>query len=214
MGKYKYLIYDFDGTIGDTYNGVVAGMKEVFAAYGISIDEALYRKYIGPPINETFESYLGSKEKAYEACALYRKVYNEKGYVLTTTPFDGIKETFKSLYEKGYKVCAATCKKQEEVEMLLKRFELYGYMEFVSGLCYNVRETKAATIRYLMETLKVDKKDCVMIGDTRFDVEGAEEVGIDCILCLWGYGDYAAIKNKNVVYRAKDPYDVEKYIEG
>ena len=32
MGKYKYLIYDFDGTIGDTYNGVVAGMKEVFAA--------------------------------------------------------------------------------------------------------------------------------------------------------------------------------------
>ncbi len=52
-----------------------------------------------------------------------------------------------------------------------------------------------------------------MIGDTRFDVEGAEELGMDCILCLWGFGDYPNIKNKNVVYRAKDPYDAEKYIE-
>ena len=68
-------------------------------------------------------------------------------------------------------------------------------------------------LEYAVQELKADIKDCVMIGDTRFDVEGAEEINMDCILCLWGFGDYDAIKNKNVVYRAKDPYEVEKYIE-
>ena len=97
--------------------------------------------------------------------------------------------------------------------MLLKRFGLFDYVEFVSGLCYNVRETKRAVLEYAVNELKADIKDCVMIGDTRFDVEGAEEIGMDCILCLWGFGDYDAIKNSNVVFRAKDPYEVEKYIE-
>ncbi len=52
-----------------------------------------------------------------------------------------------------------------------------------------------------------------MVGDTIYDVEGAQELGIDCILCLWGFGDYAAISNDNVIFRAKTPYDVVKYVK-
>jgi len=213
MGKYKYLFYDFDGTIANTYDGVAEAMEMVFNAYNLNVDKALYPKYIGPPINDTFASYLGTKEKGYEAAYLFRKYYNENGCIDKTVAYDGIKETFKSLYEKGYKVCIASCKKHEEAIMLLKRFGLFDYVEFVSGLCYNVRETKRAVLEYAVNELKADIKDCVMIGDTRFDVEGAEEIGMDCILCLWGFGDYDAIKNKNVIFRAKDPYEVEKYIE-
>ena len=213
MGKYKYLFYDFDGTIANSYEGVYEGMKQVFEHYKIDVDKSLYTKYIGPPINDTFASYLGSKEKGYEAAYLYRKYYNDQGLVLKTYAYDGIKETFKSLHEKGYKVCAATCKKQEEAEMLLKRFGCFEYMDFISGLVYNVRESKASIIQHALDELKADIKDCVMIGDTKYDVEGAEAFNMDCILCLWGFGEYDKINNKNVVYRAKNPYDVEKFIE-
>ena len=213
MGKYKYLFYDFDGTIANTYDGVAEAMEIVFKHYNLDVDKSLYPKYIGPPINDTFASYLGSKEKGYEAAYLYRKVYNDNGCIDKTRAYDGIKETFKSLHEKGYKVCIASCKKHEEAIMLLKRFGLFEYIEFVSGLCYNVRETKKDVLEYAVKELHADIKDCVMIGDTRFDVEGAEELNMDCILCLWGFGEYDKIKNKNVVYRAKDPYDAQKYIE-
>ncbi len=133
MGKYKYLFYDFDGTIANTYEGVTEAMEMVFNAYNLNVDKALYPKYIGPPINETFASYLGSKEKGYEAAYLFRQYYNDNGCIDKTVAYDGIKETFKSLYEKGYKVCIASCKKHEEAIMLLKRFGLYDYIEFVSG---------------------------------------------------------------------------------
>ena len=54
MGKYKYLFYDFDGTIANTYEGVAEAMEMVFKAYNLNVDKALYPKYIGPPINDTF----------------------------------------------------------------------------------------------------------------------------------------------------------------
>lgn len=212
MGKYKYLFYDFDGTISNTYEGVAQVLEATFKHYGLDVDPSLYRKYIGPPISETFTTYLGA-EKAYEAVDYYRDQYISTGAIYKTTLYDGIKETFKSLSEKGYKVCVASCKKHEEAVHLLERFGVAKYIDFVSGLCYNKRETKREVLEYAIEQLGCSIDECVMIGDTRFDVEGAEELNMDCILCLWGFGDYEKINNKNVVYRAQNPYDVEKYIE-
>lgn len=212
MGKYKYLFYDFDGTISDTYDGVAEVLKKTFEHYNLDVDEPMYRKYIGPPISETFASYLG-EEKAYEAVDFYRQNYVDTGAIYKTKLYEGIKETFISLKQKGYKILVASCKKHEEAIMLLKLFGVYEYIDFVSGLCYNVRETKKEVLEYAVQQLGCDIKDCVMIGDTKFDVEGAEELNMDCILCLWGFGEYDKIKNANVVYRAQTPYDVEKYIE-
>ena len=58
MGKYKYLFYDFDGTISNTYEGVAEVLKATFDHYGLDVDPSMYRKYIGPPISETFASYI------------------------------------------------------------------------------------------------------------------------------------------------------------
>ena len=212
MGKYKYLFYDFGGTISNTYEGVAEVLKATFDHYGLDVDPSMYRKYIGPPISETFASYMGT-EKAYEAVEYYRDQYVSTGAIYKTTLYDGIKETFESLHNKGYKVCVASCKKHEEAVHLLQRFGVDKYIDFVSGLCYNKRETKREVLEYAIQQLNCSIDECVMIGDTRFDVEGAEELNMDCILCLWGFGDYDKIKNKNVVFRAKDPYEVEKYIE-
>ena len=108
----------------------------------------------------------------------------------------------------GVKTGVATCKKHEEAEHLLEYFGVKDDIDFVSGLVYNERETKAEVLRYALDKLGISADDCVMVGDTIYDVEGAQEVGMDCILCLWGFGDYENIHNKNVIYRAKTPYDV------
>ena len=68
------MFYDFDGTIANTYDGVAEAMEMVFNAYNLNVDKALYPKYIGPPINDTFASYLGSKEKGYEAALIMMPV--------------------------------------------------------------------------------------------------------------------------------------------
>ena len=80
---YKYLFFDFDGTICDTSEGIYKTFREVFPHYGLDVDESLYSRYIGPPLSDTFYSYFKDKDKAYEAVALFRSIYTTK-YIGTT----------------------------------------------------------------------------------------------------------------------------------
>lgn len=209
---YKYLFYDFDGTICDTSEGIYATLREVFAHYGLNVDESLYPNYIGPPLSDTFMSYFNDKEKAYEAVALFRQIYTTK-YICLTKLYDGIEQTFAQLSQSGYKVCVATCKKHEEAVDLLKKFGIYKYVTFASGLCYNVRETKEQVLSYAVQQLGADVRECVMIGDTDFDVDGAAACGMDCIVCTWGFGKYDRMKQSNIVCFADSPYDVVEYLK-
>ena len=114
---------------------------------------------------------------------------------------------------KGIVTGVATCKKHEEADHLLEWFGVRDSVEILSGLVYNVRETKTQVLKYALDKYGVDAKDCVMVGDTIYDVAGAEEVGMDCILCLWGFGDYENIHNNNVIFRAKTPSEVTEFVK-
>lgn len=208
---YKYLFFDFDGTICDTSEGIYKTFREVFPHYGLDVDESLYSRYIGPPLSDTFYSYFKDKDKAYEAVALFRSVYTSK-YIGTTRLYDGIEDAFRVLSSKGYKVCVATCKKHEEAVDLLKKFGIYDYVTFTSGLCYNVRETKKEVLEYALAELRAKPEECVMIGDTDFDVDGAALCGMDCIVCKWGFGDYDKMKQSNIVCFASTPREVVEFV--
>lgn len=209
---YRYLFFDFDGTICDTSEGIYATLDDVFAHYGLDVDKSAYPRYIGPPLSDTFEKLFGDRDKAYEAVAYFRKKYCE-GNIRLTRLYDGIAETFASLKAKGYKVCVATCKKEEEAIALLHEFGIADSISFVSGLVYHLRETKSEVLAHALDKLGANADECVMIGDTSFDVDGALDVGMDCIVCKWGFGDIAAMKQPNMVFFASTPAEAEAYIE-
>lgn len=213
MKNYKYLFFDFDGTICDTYEGIKEILDLTFKHYGEDVPVELYRKYIGPPLSETFTKYWG-EEKAYQAVAYFRENYAGKQAIFKTKLYDGIKECFDCCRAMGYRIGVATCKKQEEAERLLDYFGIKNSVDFVSGLCYNVRETKQDVLEYALQELSIGVKDAVMIGDTIYDVDGAKSVGMDCILCLWGFGEYDQIDEPNIIYRAKTPMDVCQFLQG
>lgn len=208
---YKYLFFDFDGTLCDTEEGISEILELTFKHYDTEVDKSLYRNYIGPPLSETFTAYWG-KDVAYEAVEFFKKNYLERKAIFKTKPYDGIIDTIKKCREAGYKIGVATCKKQEDAETLLKYFGMDGDIDFVSGLKYKERETKKDVLDYALDTLGIAPSQAVMIGDTSFDVEGAEQCGMDCIVCLWGFGDYDALNQSNIVYRAKRPMDVYDYL--
>ncbi len=207
----KYVFFDFDGTISNTYDGVCDILKRTFDKFGVDVDETLYSKFIGPPLSETFEKYIG-KDRAYEAVGYFRELYVGEKAIYKSKLYDGVKEMLAECNAmSGVTTGVATCKKHEEADHLLEWFGVRDSIEILSGLVYNVRETKAQVLRYALDKYSIQPQDCVMVGDTVYDVEGAEELGIDCILCMWGFGDYQTINNKNVVFRADTPYDVIKF---
>ena len=74
MKKYKYIFWDMDGTVANTYEGVSNCLAYALEPYGIHLEgEQEIRKFIGPPFRLSFKKYLGFDErKAEEAIARYR----------------------------------------------------------------------------------------------------------------------------------------------
>ncbi|MEG2413965.1 MAG: HAD-IA family hydrolase [Clostridia bacterium] len=211
MKNYKYLFFDFDGTLCDTYEGVCEILDLTFAHFGVEVDKTTYSRYIGPPLSDTFSKLLG-KEKTAEAVKFFQENYCEKKAIFKTKLYDGIAPTIEKLKEMGYFIGVATCKKHEEAEMLLKYFGIEKNIAFVSGLCYNIRETKRAVLQYAIDKLGLDVNECLMIGDTIFDAEGAESVGMDCLMCLWGFGDYKNMSCSSIVANIEKPSQIIDFV--
>ena len=176
MAKYKYVFFDLDGTISNSYEGIARSLDATFRHFGVEVDKSLYPGYIGPPLSDTFRLYFPA-EKVNEVVGWFRDNYVE-GDIYRNPVYDGVPEVMAQLKERGYVLCVATCKKQEEAEMLMRHFGIDKYLTYVSGLTYGVREQKAEILEYGMKQVGAERENSVMVGDTIYDIQGAELAGV------------------------------------
>ena len=212
---YKYILFDFDGTISDSKEGVIDSAIYVLGLFGITVDDRESLKYmVGPPLYDTFRDVecIGV-EKADYAVSKYREYYqancNHKNYL-----FPGVREMLVKLKAEGKILAVATSKFQYTAENLLKEFGILEYIDFVSG--HNEAEgrtDKAAVVEYAIEQLGItDKTEAVMVGDRKYDINGAKAVGIDSIAVLYGYGDVPEFEAAGATYIAETTEDVIKLV--
>src|SRR5690554_5187110 len=103
------IIFDLDGTISDSSEGVFANLREFFSLYGLpDLPDEELKKYIGPPTEETLSKYV-SDDKLDEAVNTYRKIYKEKN-ILKNKMYSGMDKLLKHLKAKGHNLYVATTK--------------------------------------------------------------------------------------------------------
>jgi len=80
MSSYKYILFDLDGTITEPFLGISNGIKYALDKFGIKMeDNETLRKFIGPPLRDSFREYCGFTEKqAEDATRYYREYYSVK----------------------------------------------------------------------------------------------------------------------------------------
>ena len=191
MKDKTYLLFDLDGTLTDPFIGITRSVQHALKYYGI-IENDLSRlaPFIGPPLIDSFrETYHFSEEQAEEAVNYYREYFAEKGW-RENKVYPGIPELLKHLQEAGHKLYVATSKPTPFAEKILDYFHLSQYFERIEGASLDhTRMRKAEVIRYLLTQTGISEKGkTVMIGDRKFDVTGAHEIGVECIGVLYGYG--------------------------
>ncbi|MFV0315289.1 MAG: HAD-IA family hydrolase, partial [Anaerotignum sp.] len=182
-----------DGTLTDSAEGVIRSAQHMQEKMGIPkwADEDLVF-IVGPPLLKTFtEDFKMTEEDAQKALGYFRERYASVG-LFENKVYDGVLEMLKALKEKGKRLAVATSKKEETAVRILKHFQLDTYFEVIGGDDREVgRDTKAKVIEYVLEKMEADKKDAIMVGDRKFDVEGAHLAGILCIAIEYGYGGRA-----------------------
>ena len=184
----KAILFDLDGTLTDSGEGIINCAILALEHYGLPIPSREdMRVFVGPPLAESFINHGVPADKAEEAVAIYRSRYIPIGK-FENNPYPGIRELLETLQNAGHKLYVATSKPEGMSIDILKHFDLDRYFTRICGASMDSsRNTKEAVIEYLMETTG-ERENMVMVGDTIFDVLGAKHHGIPVIGVSWGYG--------------------------
>lgn len=191
MKKKQVLLFDLDGTLSDSSEGITKAVQVALRHFGIEEpDREPLKRFIGPPLTMAFQHYYHFNDADTKtAIQQYRKYYNTKG-IFENVLYDGMKELLSELHQKGYTLIVASSKPECYVETITKYFGVDGLFDFLAGSELDGRRTdKQEVIRYALQKACVtDLSQALMIGDRHFDVTGAHQVGISAVGVCYGFG--------------------------
>lgn len=191
MNRYDLVVFDLDGTILDTTEGVLTAVKYAADEMGLPrLDDAVYARFIGPPIEVSFEGQYGlAGEELTRAAALFRSYYQEDDSLFRATPYEGIYDVFAGIREGGMCPAVATYKRESYALRLLRKFGFDRYSDVLYGSDPENKLKKKDIILKCMSTAGVsDPRRVLMVGDTVHDAKGAAELGVDFVGVTYGFG--------------------------
>lgn len=193
---YNYILFDLDGTLTDPKLGITSSVQYALRALGIeepSLDKL--EPFIGPPLADSFREFYGlDDEQIATAIAKYRERFNDQG-IYENEIYPGVAAMLAKLKESGKKLSIASSKPTQFVERILDYFDIRAYFDIIIGS--NMDGTRSRKEEVVEEALRqmlpagmtsAEKKAAVaMVGDRRFDIEGAKEHGITSVGVSFGY---------------------------
>ena len=216
MKKYKTIAFDLDGTLTDPFRGLTSAFAYGLKKIGIDVSgDNNLKRFIGPPLRDSFQEEYGlSLEAAEEALRLFREYFSVYGW-WDNELYPGIKELLSDLKAAGYTVVLATSKPDVYSSKILKLFGIAEYFDFSEGASFDSsRERKCDVLQYALAQVGAEASSAVLIGDTRFDVEGANVLGIDSIAVTYGYGTREALEKEGATYIVDTVSDIRALLLG
>lgn len=208
----KSILFDLDGTLTDSGEGIMNCAVFALAHFGIPAPtEAELRTFVGPPLTETFARFGVPKDQLEEAVRVYRSRYLPVGK-FENHPYPGIRELLEKLKNDGHTLFVATSKPENTSIEILEHFGMVHYFEKICGASTDFsRNSKEAVIAYLLDSCGA-RENAVMVGDTAYDVIGAKAHGIPTIGVSWGYGLVEDMENAGAAAIAHTMDELYKYL--
>ncbi|MBA2132976.1 HAD family hydrolase [Capillibacterium thermochitinicola] len=195
--SYQYILFDLDGTLTDPGVGIINSVRYALRKFGLDGDPEFLRRFVGPPLMDSFMKYYGfDEEKAREAVAYYREYYGPRG-IFENRLYPGIPELLRALVDRGKQLALATSKPTVFARQVLAHFQIDRYFAddlIIGSYLDGQRTKKAEVIATVLALLPPEKEKAVMVGDRQFDVEGAKANGIAAIAVTYGYGEPAELE--------------------
>lgn len=193
MTNYGYVIFDFDGTVVDTGEGIIKSLQYSFEQMGRKIpDMSDLKKFIGPPIHYSYTHFYGvSEDEVGMYIKKYRERYKIKG-IYECELYEGMKELLTELRSRGVKIGIASSKPEHLIYSVADYLEITDMFDAIVGVKIDDsnHSTKTGLVLEAMKQLgATDKEKVLMVGDRCFDIDGAAGAGVKSCGVLWGYGN-------------------------
>lgn len=189
MKKYKLIIFDFDGTLADTSEGILNSVRytqKMMQLPEITMEQMI--SHIGPPMDESYNRNFGLTGDKLKQAVCYHKEYAVKQGYKELELYNGIPQLLSELKENGYKTAIATLKAQPTVDKIVQEFGIADKFDIIKGVDVNNPMSKSQLLGLCISELQLNAADSLLIGDSEYDAIGAEEAGIDFLAVTYGYG--------------------------
>lgn len=202
------VIFDFDGTIADTFD------------IGIKVINNLARKYQSPPMGkEEISAYrnLGLRRavlmmkkkgaswlKIFKIARLIHVKLNEE--IKEVKLFAGIGKVIRNLKKQGYVLGIVSTNTTENINDFLKKYKLTEMFDFVESV--GIWKTKTSRLRKIMKANSVESSEVIYIGDETRDIKAGNKLGIKIISVTWGFHSRGALKKCQPKYLVNKPEEI------
>ncbi len=196
---YHYILFDLDGTLTDPKLGITGCVQYALRKLGMEAPDAdALEPFIGPPLIDSFREFCGlDEEKGAQAVAYYRERYAVDG-LFENEAYPGIVQMLIRLQQAGCHLAVASSKPEVFVKKILEHFGMLSCFEVVvgsglDGSRVRKEEVLEEALRQLLEERVPAKEtsayaeDVVMVGDRKFDIQGAKAYGIASVGVAYGY---------------------------
>lgn len=168
----KLVIFDFDGTLGDTQQLILSTMALTLQEVGLPIPSKDKRKaMIGLPLRETFTKLMPMTEAQGRQCEdTYRRIFTQRDVEGAVSLFAGVAETLRTLGQRGLKLSIASSRGADSLARYVKTLRLNDISYIVSA--DDVAHAKPAPDAVLktMEHFKVLPQQTLVVGDSVVDI--------------------------------------------
>ncbi len=209
----KAVLFDFDGTIADSSEGIMACALRTVETIGYdtsSYTKEYLKRFIGPPLRDCFRITFNVPEDKIEECvSTYRTFYNEKGMFMMHA-YPGMKELLYALRAMGVKTAVATNKMEELAVRCIHYLGMDDAFDVIKGPVVDGGISKAEVIREALRSLGVEKEEALMVGDTANDEIGAETAGVAFSAVKWGFG--FSVSNPENLELVEDPSEILRIV--
>ena len=184
---YDAIIFDLDGTITESAPGIMKSVSYALDKLGkIVPGEDVLRKFVGPPLHKSFMEFCGlDEDQAQLAVETYRERHTVIGWKEANV-YTGILHMLLTLKRNGAYIALASSKPQPLCVKTLEYFGILPLFDKVVGPDYANKSGDKETL--IRAALPENYKSACMVGDRKFDIEGARKAGVTAIGVGYGYG--------------------------
>ena len=213
---FKAVCFDFDYTLGDCTNSIVAGFVHGLTGLGWPApDRETVRSTIGYMLEDSYAMLTGDRDPDRQAKfrALFTEVARER-QIHETILFPGAPELLRGLRERGVRTAIVSTKRGDTIELILENHGLWDAVELVIGSA-DVKRPKPDPegLLFVLERLGVNPEDALFCGDTVLDAGAAQNAGTRFAAVLNGTTGAEAFAPFQPDHISPDLWDLARWLE-
>lgn len=189
--QYKNILFDFDGTLADTREGIVRTVQGTLGRMGLpEADPIAVARTIGLPLTECFRTATAVPDnQVEEAAAIYRDIFPSLALDHITL-FPGVLETLARLHDSGTTMAIVSSRHHMSLDPLMTRLGITRYipLSHAYGEDETLRPKPAPDLALkAMDSLGIEGSQTLVVGDTVYDLLMGAAAG--CRTCGVTYGN-------------------------